>query len=44
MRDPEVNCSWSGHEIIPLGGDRVRISDEDYALFPQIQTAFTDTR
>ena len=38
------NFSWNGFDIVPLGGIRVRIIDEDYDSTTEIQTAFTDTR
>ena len=44
IQDAESNFSWNGYDIIPLGGNRMRIKDEDYDLTPGIQTAFTDTR
>ena len=44
VRNAEDNFSWNGYDIIPLGGNRVRVKSGDYDLTPEIQTAFTDTR
>ena len=43
-QDPECKFPWIRHDIVPLGGIRVRINGEEYDLTPEIQTAFTDTR
>ena len=43
LRELEINFLWNGYDIAPLGGNRIRINDEDYDLTPKIQTAFTDT-
>ena len=36
--------SWIRCDIIPLGGIRVEINDEDYDLTPEIRTIFADTK
>ena len=44
IRDAEGNFSWNNKEVIPLGGNRVKIEGEEFNITPEIQKAFTDTR
>ena len=44
IRDPDNDLSWNRYDVIPLGGNGVRIKVEKYDLTPEIQTTLSDAK
>ena len=44
VRNDEIKLSWNNKIIEPLGGNRLKISNKEFDITPEIQKAFTNTK